>query len=664
MKRRISEVVLQISFVAACGGAAEAAAATCAWLGSVDALWSTTGNWDCAGGPQTGDDLVFPDGGANKAMSNDIGALSVNAITFSGSGGGYMLTGMGELTITGAAAITSKATGTNQNTLALTKAVVFGAPTATIDTSSGADGFLSLSGPLNLNGSTLRFVWDATVPYTSVSGVISGTGGIAVEGTGGDVGLTFSGDNTFSGPVHVTSGYLAVTHAKALGAGGSAADGTVVHGGGTLILGADVADEHLMLQGGAGQNNNGMVQANGLRTWGGPVILATTEGATSRFNLLGSRVTFNGPVTGAGGIVCCNSTTGSIALGNTGNSYSGSTSVTRFGGLLLLNANNALSPNSGVVLGGTMAATLDMHSFSGTVASFDANALAKLKIAAGQKLTVNGNVALNGMQLELSVAGAPATGTVFTIVDKIGAGAVAGTFAGLAEGATLAVGLVQLTISYVGGDGNDVTLTVLPPPVSTLTVVKPGTGSGLVKAVSGAVDCGATCSDVYPNETQIVLEATADAGSVFTGWLGPCTGTDPCTFTIHHDTTLVATFAPGTIGNKFLDIDGDGGYDALTDALLALRFLSGITGGALTEGTLGANASRTTPLAVTTYLTNVLPMLDIDGDGQVDLLTDGVLIVRGLLGLTGDALIDAAIGTDAKRKLAPDIESYLSGLRP
>jgi hypothetical protein len=57
-------------------------------------------------------------------------------------------------------------------------------------------------------------------------------------------------------------------------------------------------------------------------------------------------------------------------------------------------------------------------------------------------------------------------------------------------------------------------------------------------------------------------------------------------------------------------------------------------------------------------------MLDIDGDGHVDVLTDGVLIVRGLLGLTGDALIDAAIGADATRKLAPDVESYLAGLRP
>jgi autotransporter-associated beta strand protein len=53
-------------------------------------------------------------------------------------------------------------------------------------------------------------------------------------------------------------------------------------------------------------------------------------------------------------------------------------------------------------------------------------------------------------------------GQVFRIIDNRGLNAVHGTFDGLPEGATLAAGGQQFQISYVGGDGNDVTLTREP----------------------------------------------------------------------------------------------------------------------------------------------------------------------------------------------------------
>jgi len=51
--------------------------------------------------------------------------------------------------------------------------------------------------------------------------------------------------------------------------------------------------------------------------------------------------------------------------------------------------------------------------------------------------------------------------------------------------------------------------------------------------------------------------------------------------------------------------------------------------------------------------------LDIDGDGNPDPLTDGLLVLRYLFGLRGDALISNAVATDAPRKTAPQIEQYL-----
>src|SRR6476660_4572338 len=132
-------------------------AATCTWTGLLNGNWSSAINWSglgCPLGPQTGDDLVFPDAPSNKALNDDISNLSIGSLTFDGSGGGYTLTGTGNLTISGASAITSKATGTNANTLNLTNAIKFSAATAVIDTTSNNDGKLFLNGPLDLNGST------------------------------------------------------------------------------------------------------------------------------------------------------------------------------------------------------------------------------------------------------------------------------------------------------------------------------------------------------------------------------------------------------------------------------------------------------------------------------------------------------------------------------
>ncbi|APZ90438.1 Calx-beta domain-containing protein [Fuerstiella marisgermanici] len=70
----------------------------------------------------------------------------------------------------------------------------------------------------------------------------------------------------------------------------------------------------------------------------------------------------------------------------------------------------------------------------------------------------DGTVTLGGATLSLSsTGGLPANG-VYTIIDNDGGDAVSGTFAGLAEGATVTVGGQDLVITYVGGDGNDVLL--------------------------------------------------------------------------------------------------------------------------------------------------------------------------------------------------------------
>ena len=55
--------------------------------------------------------------------------------------------------------------------------------------------------------------------------------------------------------------------------------------------------------------------------------------------------------------------------------------------------------------------------------------------------------------------------------------------------------------------------------------------------------------------------------------------------------------------------------------------------------------------------------LDVDGDSNADAMTDGVLILRYLLGLTGSALTQNALAPGATRNAA-QIEAYLLTLMP
>lgn len=54
--------------------------------------------------------------------------------------------------------------------------------------------------------------------------------------------------------------------------------------------------------------------------------------------------------------------------------------------------------------------------------------------------------------------------------------------------------------------------------------------------------------------------------------------------------------------------------------------------------------------------------LDIDGDGTVTALTDGLLLQRYLFGLRGASLISGAIGVGATRTTANQIEAYIEQL--
>ena len=72
-------------------------------------------------------------------------------------------------------------------------------------------------------------------------------------------------------------------------------------------------------------------------------------------------------------------------------------------------------------------------------------------IAGGATLTVDGKI-----------GGRLREGTIFTVISNTAATPIAGTFANLPDGSVITIKGNNLQASYEGGDGNDLTLTVVP----------------------------------------------------------------------------------------------------------------------------------------------------------------------------------------------------------
>ena len=112
-----------------------------------------------------------------------------------------------------------------------------------------------------------------------------------------------------------------------------------------------------------------------------------------------------------------------------------------------------------------------------------------------------------------------------------------------------------------------------------------------------------------------------------------------------------------------LDIDDDGKTDALTDGLLVLRYMFGLSGETLTVGVVGNDAERPDSDQIVTYLVTNNDQLDIDGNGSVDALTDGLLILRELFGLSNSALVTGVTANNATRITSSSVIEYMSTIK-
>ena len=174
-------------------------------------------------------------------------------------------------------------------------------------------------------------------------------------------------------------------------------------------------------------------------------------------------------------------------------------------------------------------------------------------------------------------------------------------------------------------------------------------------------------SDVYPNNSLYAFDSDSDGMPDAWESLYGLDLNDPSDASSDLDNdgvTALEEFLAGTIPSGSIDLDGNGQYDALTDGLLLLRGMFGLTGDALIAGTIGADAMYTTSVDIESRIATLGDLADIDGNGQIDALTDGLLTLRYLFGLEGEALIDGVVAPDATITSAADIEACIGALMP
>jgi autotransporter-associated beta strand protein len=204
-----------------------------------------------------------------------------------------------------------------------------------------------------------------------------------------------------------------------------------------------------------------------------------TKDGTGTLTLTGTN-TYDDNTIVNGGTLLVNNTAGSgTGMGdvtvNTGGTLGGTGSIS---GSVTVNAGGNLAPGNGGNTSGmlttgalTLAATSNFR--------VDINGA-----AAGtgyDQIVATAGVNVTGSNLVVTVSTTVTNGQMFTIVNKTSGGAVTGTFAGIPQGGTV-VGSdgTVFQVSYTGGTGNDIVLTVV-----AAAVPEPSTYIGGALAIAG-----------------------------------------------------------------------------------------------------------------------------------------------------------------------------------
>ncbi|MBO2930644.1 autotransporter-associated beta strand repeat-containing protein, partial [Pseudomonas otitidis] len=393
-------------------------------------------------------------------------------------GGNATVSAAANATLSGVISGAFTLTKSGVNTLTLSGSNTYGATTVSAGTLSVASDSNLGNGTVTLaSGSTLAVTSATTIDNaialsgsatvntgadTTLSGVISGSNSLTKSGAST---LTLTGSNTFTGSTSVNAGTLSVASDANLGAGAlNLANGTTLQ-----ITGNTTIDNALALTGlvtvnaGAAATLSGTISGTG----------SLTKTGASNLTLSGSN-TNSGTTTVSAGTLVVDGSTNSATTVASGATLAGSGTL---GGDVTVQSGGTLSP------GGAGVATLTVNG-NLTLASGSTLALDINGTTAGtgyDRVVVNGAVDVSGSTLAVTHGYAAGSGDSYTVIVNDAADAVTGTFSGVTEGSKFnaAGNGTELTTSYIGGSGNDLTLTA--PIAPTVTSVSSSTANGTYK---------------------------------------------------------------------------------------------------------------------------------------------------------------------------------------
>lgn len=474
-------------------------AATKIWDGGgSDDNMTTAANWSPDVAPSAGDDLAFPGSAAGTVINDFTAATSFNSINFTGAANltGYTFTGNSMTLVDGIVDSISGAHGTSTFNIDF---ILNGAQTF-----NSGSGVVDINGNVNLGSSALTITGTSSL---TLDGVVSGTGSITKQGAGD---LFMSGDNTYSGATTVSAGVLIMKHANALGttAGGT----TVASGAGLTFIktsGDATVAEPLTLNGeglnaylatlNVGLNYNqsaDLIIPYPLATFTGAITLGSNikVGADGRNGKMTGAISGNFSIslldTSSGTFEIASSSNGSATPNKVlapptktteykDNSPSTSITVNTNETAIVTGTYGAVSVNYGGILKGT--GTVGIANIYGKIApglspgclntgdlNLTSTASYEFEVAGNTVCTEYDQIKVTGfttaagtLNITLLNNFKPTAGQKYVIISNDGTDKVTGTFSGKAEGATITAGSTSFKISYVGGDGNDVELTVL-----------------------------------------------------------------------------------------------------------------------------------------------------------------------------------------------------------
>jgi len=444
----------------------------------------------------------------------------------------------------------------------------------TLITSDG--GSLNLSGNITAPGASRTLgIGGSSTGENQITGIISETGAriISLEKTGGGT-WSLAAPNTYTGTTLVSAGTLKITHNTALG---TTAAGTTVNTGAKLQLqgtSLDIAENLTLGTGDAGatvENLSGDNILSGTITRNGALTLLSTSGKLTIHGNIGDT---NNPLNlqGDGDGEISGAITTALSVNKTGNgtwTLSGTSSHT-----------NLTSINAGrLILSGSLAGPLTV--FTGTLAPQGAPASSsnlniqpngRLEVRPGDTLTIGGSVTLAG-NLDVIAPPGLTPGTSYTILDKTSAGFISGSFSGLPEGSTFSASGYNWLITYKGGDGNDLTLTIqADSAIEQWRLTHFGTteNTGTAADDFDANNDGeinllefATGQNPHANTRAITLLNATDDGLEFTYIRSKAAFEEGYGFSVEYSDTLAPPWTPAGAGS----IISDGPLQTLTTTI-------------------------------------------------------------------------------------------------